>query len=148
MLVKSLFVFCIPAVLLKVVQTQCIGAPLIAGETLLPSNMAAELMTPVFGRVVGANIIIDTSAPEPSGVSIFSEDVIIEGTVLVTGNLPFLGTVALEGVVPATGSSAVAYECGTGNIGIADTPPVPVSVIPPNVSSLGMAGSINRLARF
>lgn len=119
-----------------------------ATETLLPVKMAAEVMTPVFGRVIGASLIIDTSAPEPSGVTIFSEDIIIDGTVLVSGKLPFIGAVALEGIVPATGSSAVTYECGTGNIGIADPPSVPVGVMPQNMPGLGMAGSINRLASF
>lgn len=80
-------------------------------------------------------MIIDTTAPHahigPAGVTIFSENLNIEGAVLVSGKLPFLGTVGLEGVVPASGVSAVKYGCGTGDIGIVNIPgPVTEVLLP------------------
>ncbi|CAH1646831.1 unnamed protein product [Spodoptera littoralis] len=78
-------------------------------------------VAPMYGRVIGGNLIIDTSAPYsaigPAGVAIFSDNLLIDGVVLVTGRLPFQGTVGLEGVVPTSGIGAVNYNSGTSNIG-------------------------------
>ncbi|XP_075974174.1 chorion class CB protein M5H4-like [Anticarsia gemmatalis] len=142
MWVKGLFIICIQATLLKAVLSQCIRQPVPPSEGLLPSNMAYEGLAPIapVTRIIGANLIVDTSAPEPSGVSIFSDNLYIEGNVLVTGSLPFLGTVALEGIVPALGNSAVAYECGTGDIGM-------VSDVPNYELGLGLA-DVSRISRL
>ncbi|PZC85066.1 hypothetical protein B5X24_HaOG202830 [Helicoverpa armigera] len=129
MLVKSILCICIQALLYKAVVTQCIPPCAIPREPLCESNYpafegqnVAGLVTPMYGRIIGANLMVDTSAPYapigPAGVSIFSDDLIIEGTVFVTGKLPFLGTVGLEGVLPTTGTGSVNYECGAGDIGI------------------------------
>lgn len=57
------------------------------------------------------------SAVPPTGLNVASEN-IYEGTLAVGGNLPFLGTVAMEGVFPSAGAGAVAYNCGNGAVGI------------------------------
>ncbi|CAG9573424.1 unnamed protein product [Danaus chrysippus] len=54
----------------------------------------------------------------PSGVSLTSENLVIEGPLAVNGQLPFLGTISLEGSLPAAGNGAVAYGGGNGNIAI------------------------------
>lgn len=100
-------------------------------------------VVPFYGRVISGNLIIDTSAPYtrigPSGVSIFSDNLLIEGPVFVTGNLPFLGTVALEGILPATGISAVSYDCGNGNVAIIEAIPTNGPVL--LEGDLGLPGS-------
>lgn len=58
------------------------------------------------------------SLPAPS-FSIFSDGLVVDGLVSVTGSMPFLGTVTLGGSVPATGCGNVMYSCGNGEVGIA-----------------------------
>lgn len=41
-----------------------------------------------------------------------------EGSLAVTGALPFLGAVALEGPLPTLGAGDVKYGCGNGNVEI------------------------------
>lgn len=41
-----------------------------------------------------------------------------EGSLAVTGSLPFLGAVALEGALPTLGAGDVKYGCGNGNVEI------------------------------
>ncbi|XP_047541641.1 chorion class CB protein PC404-like [Vanessa atalanta] len=53
-----------------------------------------------------------------NGIFIETENMVIEGPLSVTGELPFLGTVALEGTLPANGNGAVSYGCGDGNVAI------------------------------
>uniref|UniRef100_A0A2A4JL74 Uncharacterized protein n=1 Tax=Heliothis virescens TaxID=7102 RepID=A0A2A4JL74_HELVI len=131
MLVKGILCICIQALLYKAVATQCLPPCAIPREPLCGGNFPAfevqniaglTQVTPMYGRILGANLMVDTSAPYapigPAGVSIFSDDLIIEGNVFVTGKLPFLGTVSLEGVLPTTGTGSVNYECGSGAIGV------------------------------
>lgn len=53
-----------------------------------------------------------------TGVKVETDKMLIEGPLAVQGQLPFLGVVALEGPLPASGTGAVAYECGDGQVGI------------------------------
>ncbi|CAH2084031.1 unnamed protein product [Euphydryas editha] len=53
----------------------------------------------------------------PFGVSIFSENV-YEGPLAITGAVPFLGAVTLEGALPTIGGGAVNYGCGDGDVSI------------------------------
>ncbi|CAH2056291.1 unnamed protein product, partial [Iphiclides podalirius] len=53
----------------------------------------------------------------PVGVSVLSENE-IGGILAVGGELPFLGTVGLEGVVPTAGAGVVSYGCGNGAVGM------------------------------
>ncbi|CAH2083977.1 unnamed protein product [Euphydryas editha] len=78
----------------------------------------------------------------PSGVSVETDSMIIEGPLAITGQLPFLGVVALEGPLPAAGAGTVAYSCGNGNIGIANEEVTPVAPAFPN----GLPGYNNALA--
>ncbi|KAJ0170256.1 hypothetical protein K1T71_014184 [Dendrolimus kikuchii] len=57
------------------------------------------------------------SAMGPTGLNVASENV-YEGALAVGGNLPFLGTVAVEGAFPTVGAGAVSYGCGDGALGI------------------------------
>ncbi|CAH2083976.1 unnamed protein product [Euphydryas editha] len=67
----------------------------------------------------GGGFRVTSSSPiAASGVTVQSENLVIEGPLAVSGQLPFLGVVALEGPLPAVGQGAVAYGCGNGNIGI------------------------------
>ncbi|XP_026732595.1 chorion class B protein Ld34-like [Trichoplusia ni] len=134
MLVKGILCVCIQAVLYKAVVTQCIRSPQYSGEGLYPGNNLyidrfneIEPVAPLYGRVIGGNLIIDTTAPHahigPAGVSIFSDNLIIEGPVLVSGKLPFLGTVGLEGILQSVGKGSVSYQY-SNNIGLAETSPI------------------------
>ncbi|XP_045526945.1 chorion class B protein PC10-like [Pieris brassicae] len=86
-------------------------------------------MDPAFANIAGFNqelgsfngggLIVTSSSPiAASGVTVQSENLVVEGPLAVTGQLPFLGVVELEGPLPATGQGAVAYGAGNGNIGM------------------------------
>ncbi|KPJ10909.1 Chorion class B protein Ld34 [Papilio machaon] len=53
----------------------------------------------------------------PVGLSVLSENE-IGGILAVGGELPFLGTVGLEGALPTAGAGAVSYGCGNGAVGM------------------------------
>ncbi|XP_013200150.2 chorion class B protein M2410-like [Amyelois transitella] len=53
----------------------------------------------------------------PSGLTVLSDNV-IEGALLVSGELPFLSAVAFEGGLATAGSGAASCGCGDGSIGI------------------------------
>ncbi|XP_064075502.1 chorion class CB protein PC404-like isoform X2 [Vanessa tameamea] len=74
--------------------------------------------------------ITSGSALPPRGVSVLSENA-IEGVLAVTGALPFLGTVGLEGVLPTAGFGAVNYGCGNGAVGIVAEDIAPVGIASP-----------------
>lgn len=66
----------------------------------------------------GGGLAVTSSSPfAPTGLMVNSENA-IDGTVAVIGNLPFLGSVAMEGVFPTAGAGSVSYGCGDGYIGI------------------------------
>ncbi|CAH0716993.1 unnamed protein product, partial [Brenthis ino] len=54
----------------------------------------------------------------PNGVTVETDKMAIEGPLAVSGQLPFLGVVSLEGQLPAAGEGAVTYSCGNGDVGI------------------------------
>ncbi|CAK1548914.1 unnamed protein product [Leptosia nina] len=67
----------------------------------------------------GCGFTVQSSSPiVPNGVSILSENMVIEGPLAVNGQMPFLGTIGLEGALPAAGAGVVSYGCGNGNVGI------------------------------
>ncbi|KAJ8731000.1 hypothetical protein PYW08_002413 [Mythimna loreyi] len=150
MLLKGIFCLFIQAVLFKSVFTLCI--PPNPRQQLCSTNSYVEgykladvaPITPFYGRIIGGNLIIDTKAPHahigPAGVTIFSDNLIIEGAVLVSGKLPFHGTVGLEGVVPSSGSSVVNYGCGTADIGIVDIPYSSVTEVVIPAGGIGASG--------
>lgn len=66
----------------------------------------------------GGPLPVASSSPlQPNGVSVLSENR-FEGPLAVAGQLPFLGTVALEGTLPTRGSGAVNFGAGNGNVAI------------------------------
>lgn len=67
-----------------------------------------------------------------SGVKVETDSMVIEGPLAITGQLPFLGAVALEGPVAAAGGGTVAYNCGNGNVGITNEEVTPVAPAYPN----------------
>lgn len=67
----------------------------------------------------GGGFRVTSSSPiAAKGVTVHSENLVVEGPLAVSGQLPFLGVVAIEGPLPAVGQGAVAYGCGNGNIAI------------------------------
>ncbi|XP_045508102.1 chorion class CB protein PC404-like [Colias croceus] len=67
----------------------------------------------------GGGLMVTSSSPiAPSGVSVLSENLLVEGPLAVTGQMPFLGVVSVEGPLSATGQGAVSYSCGNGNVGM------------------------------
>ncbi|XP_031770338.2 putative uncharacterized protein DDB_G0286901 [Galleria mellonella] len=97
----------------------------------VPSNILAGnaltggLTANAGGLVDGASYkgilsVTSTSPSVPTGLSVYSDNLIIEGPVTVTGTLPFLSTVALEGSVPTNGYGIASCACGDGNVGIAN----------------------------
>ncbi|XP_035434216.2 chorion class B protein PC10-like [Spodoptera frugiperda] len=141
---ESVFSACVPPAYLR--EPVCGNMPIVEGW-----NMASVApVAPIYGRVIGGNLIIDTSAPYaaigPAGVSIFSDNLLIDGVVLVTGRLPFQGTVGLEGVVPTSGIGAVNYSSGASNIGFVESAPNQVPGVIPN--GVGLPGGYPGMLGF
>ncbi|XP_069364108.1 chorion class B protein Ld34-like [Maniola hyperantus] len=63
----------------------------------------------------GGFSITSVSPMAVTGITMKSENV-YEGPLGVTGVVPFLGAVALEGGLPTVGAGAVSYGCGNGNV--------------------------------
>ncbi|XP_030022360.2 chorion class B protein PC10 [Manduca sexta] len=89
---------------------------------------AASTLNAAYG---GGLPVATASAAAPTGLAVASENV-YEGAVAVAGNLPFLGTVAMEGVFPTAGAGAVSYGCGDGAVAITAEGPVagPAAIAP------------------
>ncbi|XP_038217582.1 chorion class CB protein PC404-like [Zerene cesonia] len=67
----------------------------------------------------GGGLRVMTSSPiSPTGITVQSDNMAVEGPLSVTGQLPFLGVVSVEGPLAAMGAGAVAYGCGNGNVGM------------------------------
>ncbi|RVE42351.1 hypothetical protein evm_012972 [Chilo suppressalis] len=63
-------------------------------------------------------LVVTTISPiGPSGLAVASENV-IDGTLLVSGSLPFLSAVSFEGGLPTAGSGVATCGCGNGAVGI------------------------------
>lgn len=140
-------------VILQTISAQCIGAGLY-GSNINPVASAAYANglaygplaeTPEINTFDGGGLQVTSYSPiAPTGVSIRAEDLLIEGSLGVTGQMPFLGVVAVEGPLTAVGQGAVAYECGNGNIGI--TSEGSDGVNPEYTNNIGVANSMNGLS--
>ncbi|CAG9794197.1 unnamed protein product [Diatraea saccharalis] len=72
------------------------------------------------GLTIGSSsplIVTNISPIGPSGLALASENV-IDGTLLVSGSLPFLSAVAFEGTLPTAGTGIATCGCGNGAVGI------------------------------
>ncbi|XP_022816944.1 chorion class B protein Ld34-like [Spodoptera litura] len=144
MSVKAILVLCAQALLVKSVFSQACGyaAPVLASPCGLAASElvapwagfgAAGLATPygLAGRGLGYDAIIGAPAMEfsptsggglpvtsgsaiaPVGISVTSDNA-YEGILQVIGELPFVGTVAMEGALPTVGGGAINHACGNG----------------------------------
>ncbi|XP_030022359.2 chorion protein ERB.1-like [Manduca sexta] len=108
------------------------------GPAIAPAVDIAAAST--LNAAYGGGLPVATASPAaPTGLAVASENV-YEGAVAVAGNLPFLGTVAMEGVFPTAGAGAVSYGCGDGAVAItAEGPIAGPAAIAPAVAPLGLA---------
>ncbi|XP_075988040.1 chorion class CB protein M5H4-like [Anticarsia gemmatalis] len=84
---------------------------LIAGRGLAFDGYAPAMdFTPTSG---GGLTVTSASAIAPTGISVVSENA-YEGILTVAGEVPFIGTTGMEGVLPTAGSGAVSHACGNG----------------------------------
>ncbi|XP_072937462.1 chorion class CB protein PC404-like [Epargyreus clarus] len=130
----KIVICCLFAVMVQTITGQCIGpyGPGFPGPGLPGPGPALEAYAPLAGlpgvgpctlpgiaASNGGGFLVTSSSPiSPSGLSVQTDSMAIEGPLAVSGQLPFLGVVALEGPLPVVGQGAVAYGCGTGNVGI------------------------------
>nr|XP_026490606.1 chorion class B protein M2410-like [Vanessa tameamea] len=129
---NQILFFCASVILFQVTTSQYIGqgiygnnyANAVAAEMNYANNMAygplATEVIPEVGRSFnGGGLKVTSYSPiSPTGVTVESDNLMMEGPLAVSGRLPFSGVVALEGPLPAAGHGAVAYACGDGNVGI------------------------------
>ncbi|XP_013175709.1 PREDICTED: chorion class B protein PC10-like [Papilio xuthus] len=120
----NFFILCLSIFILHVITGQCtatvyngiIGA--IAPESALPCGGVGHGL-PGYTPSHGGGFAVTSASPiAPNGVTIVSDNLIVEGALSVCGQLPVLGTAALEGPLPAAGQGAVEYGCGDGEVGI------------------------------
>ncbi|KAG6447202.1 chorion class CB protein PC404 [Manduca sexta] len=136
MMLKS-SVLCISVLLIESISCQCFGGldafgmgygPL--GGPFSPSlgpsigPVIAPAAAPILASSGGGFSVTSASPIAPTGLSILSENLAIDGGLAVGGQLPFLGTVALAGDFPTVGAGAVSYGCGDGAIGIIAESPI------------------------
>lgn len=82
--------------------------------------------------------ITSSSANAPTGLAVTSENA-YEGPVAIAGNLPFLGTAAMDGAFPTAGASAISYGCGDGLVAITAEGPVDAVIAPEAIASAYVA---------
>lgn len=80
------------------------------GEGMYPAMRSAMEFTPTSG---GALPVSSASPVPPTGISIVSENA-YEGVLDVAGELPFVGTTAVDGLLSSYGAGAINHGCGNG----------------------------------
>ncbi|XP_064075508.1 chorion class B protein PC10-like isoform X3 [Vanessa tameamea] len=117
---KAVLLVCAQALLIQSIAGQYIGAGCGAPYGLagpFAGGCGCGVAAPASS---GGGLGVASASPiSPNGVSVLSENA-IEGALAVAGALPFLGTVALEGVLPTAGAGAVNYGCGNGAVAIVE----------------------------
>ncbi|XP_060808584.1 uncharacterized protein LOC132903735 [Amyelois transitella] len=83
-----------------------------------PISTTASLLEGIGASNGGIFSVTSTSPIVPTGLSVFSDNLVIEGPLSVSGQLPFLSSVAIEGTVASNGQGVAGCGCGDGNIGI------------------------------
>ncbi|CAK1593190.1 unnamed protein product [Parnassius mnemosyne] len=158
---SKIILFFVSSLFLKTINGQCIGnsykgitgnsiptGKLFLGNPGLPlagspcGAIIAE--TPLtYGPVIVENFpVTSTSSIPPGTLSIFSDNLVIEGPILVNGQLPFLASVAVEAKLPAIGKGAVSYGCGNGEVGIISEEIAPPALQFGNGKGFGYPGEI------
>ncbi|XP_053621420.1 uncharacterized protein LOC128681502 [Plodia interpunctella] len=100
-----------------------LGQNLPTNSAINVANVASTpINTGLFEGISASNggvfSVTSVSPIVPSGLSVFSDNLLIEGPLTVTGQLPFLSAVAVEGALPSSGQGVAGCGCGDGNIGI------------------------------
>ncbi|CAH2249548.1 chorion class B protein M2807-like [Pararge aegeria] len=135
-MVSATFAICVSALFLQTISAQFrrpFGVQPIANPIpeALPNNLAytmpyGPIAEPMLQAIPensatfngGGFKVTSYSSVGPTGLNVQSDNLAVEGPLAVTGKLPFLGVVTVEGPLPAVGQGSVAYECGNGNVGI------------------------------
>ncbi|CAG4957775.1 unnamed protein product [Parnassius apollo] len=141
MSVKTFFLFCAQALMVQTITAYCLGNGLAYEGSLIDgapcgapcgglgwasygaggygaSGYGAGCGLAAIPTASGGGFPVASASPiPPVGVSVLSENE-IGGILTAVGELPFLGTVGLEGVLPTAGAGAVSYGCGNGAVGI------------------------------
>ncbi|CAK1593175.1 unnamed protein product [Parnassius mnemosyne] len=135
---KTLFLFCAQIFLFKTISAYCNNPAWVSGfpveglgwttpgyayETAAPCTSPVSFLgaydlaaSPIsYGGGFG---ILSASPVQPYGVSVISENA-IDGILAVGGELPFLGTIGLEGVLLNNGAGAVSYGPVANGLGYA-----------------------------
>ncbi|XP_013175708.1 PREDICTED: chorion class B protein M2807-like [Papilio xuthus] len=95
-----------------------------------------------YGPSIVENFPVSSLSHIPPGtLSIFSDNLIIEGPIIVSGQLPFLASVAVQGELPAAGRGAVSFGCGNGEVGITNEGVIPPAM-PFGYGNFGFPGEI------
>ncbi|XP_045457523.1 chorion class B protein PC10-like [Melitaea cinxia] len=126
---KAVIFVCAQVLFVQLIAGQCIGhhssVPVTSAHPCSTTHLGhtASLSSCGYGISAipassgGGLEVFSSSAFSPDGLSVFSENA-IEGNLAAAGALPFLGAVALEGVLPSSGIGAVNYGCGNGEVAI------------------------------
>ncbi|XP_047541316.1 fibroin heavy chain-like [Vanessa atalanta] len=140
---KSVLLVCAQALFVQSIAGQFIGAGCGAGPYGFAGTLAGGCGCGVaVPASSGGGLGVASASPiSPNGVSVLSENA-IEGPLAVAGALPFLGTVALEGVLPTAGAGAVNYGCGNGAVAIVEEL-APAGLAGPLGYGLGPYGAID-----
>ncbi|XP_026332422.1 chorion class CB protein M5H4-like [Hyposmocoma kahamanoa] len=127
MVARVFVILCASILLVKIVSIQCINSAPINFNTgcgssfhgpNFPNSGLNGFSYSNAGNTYGGAFPISNNSPiSPSGISIISENN-IEGALVVTGQLPILAAVAVDGKLPTSGSVGTTYSCGNGNVGI------------------------------
>ncbi|CAK1548928.1 unnamed protein product [Leptosia nina] len=104
------------------------------------NQYAAEAYSPaMLAASNGCGLAVSSSSPiAPFGVTMTSENA-IEGPLAVAGQIPFLGAVEVDGMLPTAGAGAISYGCGNGQVAILAEDMAGYGAIAP-----GYAGPYNR----
>ncbi|XP_073964850.1 chorion class B protein PC10-like [Choristoneura fumiferana] len=118
MVAKIFFVVCLQAVIMQSISAQNCGCR----QTSQSSSCSNSNSNSYYGfsktatATTGGPLTVTCYGPlSTDGVSVLAE-LGMEGQVQVTGSMPFLSAVSLEGILPTSGSASVDYGCGNGDI--------------------------------
>ncbi|KPI96492.1 Chorion class B protein Ld34 [Papilio xuthus] len=143
---KAVYLFCAQVFLVQSISGYCINGawpngvagdlawagqgyevPLMAAPCAGPGPFLGAYDLAAIPSSYGGGFVISSASPvQPYGVSLMSENA-IDGILVVGGELPFLGTVGLEGALPTAGTGTISYGCGNGNVGMISEDVMPMA---------------------